>query len=387
MQNDLAAAEERIHRHLKEIKTTTVGAHRLISAMSGSERRRPSPRDILIKALAARMVAYPLKLDAAVIAAKLYGERIAKAVSEPDIIFRAVTNPAQTTVPGWAAEVAGGEAMAALPVLSPQSTYAALWRRGLNLEFGPNASAFKLPARTNPGSEIAGGFIGEGQPIPVKKLTLTSGNILPHKVGVISTFTAEIARRSLPNIEQVLRDAIGFDTAITLDSVLLSDDPATATSPGGILAGVTPIAATAGGGIVALSGDLSALAEAIPYANDLAYLMPLAEAQRAAILAPALAGSFIVAPGLPAKQIVALDASDFAASEGLPSFDISSEAAIHEEDTPLPLSTGTSGAGALTASPERSLYQTDVLGLRMLADVTWAMRRAGRVQTITSVTW
>lgn len=382
MAHDLASVETRLHRHLDEIKGASVGAHRVLSALNGNERRRPSPRDTLIKSLAARIVAYPLKADPAVIARQLYNERIAKAVSEPEQIFKAVTNPAQTTVPGWAQELAEATNIAPLPTLSPQSTYAQLYRRGLRLEFSGAATAFKLPARTDPGDEVAGGFVGEGEAIPVKKISLTSGTILPHKIGVISTFTAEIARRSLPNIEALLRDAIAFDTALTLDGILLSDDPATASSPAGILAGVVPIAPTAGGGIEALSGDLSKLAEAIPYANDLIYLMALAEAQRAAILAPALAGSFVVAPALSAKQVVAIDASDFSSCEGLPVFDVSSEAAIHEETEPLPLS-----AGAEPATPQRSLYQTDVLGLRMLADVTWTMRRSGRVQTIVGVTW
>ncbi|WP_179119542.1 phage major capsid protein [Ensifer adhaerens] len=387
MVHDHAAAEERIHRHLAQIKSSTVGAHRILSAMGGSERRKPSPRDILIKALAARVIAYPLKRDAAEMAKTLYGERIAKAVAEPDTIFKA-TAPARTDNLEWAGALAGGETVAALPLLSPNSTYATLHARGLNLEFGPGAAAFRLPSRTNPGTELAGGFVGEGDAIPVKKLTLTSGTVVPHKLGVISTFTSEIAKRSLPNIEALLRDAIAFDTQVALDAVLLSDTAATAASPGGILVGVTPIAPTAGGGIVALSGDLSKLAEAIPYSTDLVYLLPLAEYQRALILAPALAGSFVIAPALPAKRIVAVDSSDFASVENAPEFDISSEAAIHEEDTaPLPLATGTAGAGAITAAPVRELYQTDVLGLRMLCEITWAMRRANRVQTITGITW
>ncbi len=349
---------------------------------------RPAPVDIFFRAVTASVIAYASKSsDAQQLARQLYGERVALAVANPEMIFKAMTPLAQTSNPDWAGSLAGGETVAPLPEIAPQSVYAALWRRGLSLEFGPASAGFRLPSRTNPGHELAGGFIAEGDEIPVRKMTLVAGAVLPHKLGVISTFTSEMSRRSVLNFERLVRDAMSFDTQVAIDAALLGSDPATAVRPAGLLNGLTPLAATAGGGIVALSGDLSKLAEAIPYSSDLVYLMPLSEATRATILAPSLVGSFIVAPALASKTVVALDASDFAGIGGLPNFDVSEQTALHESDPPAPLSAGTSGASADTAAPVRSLYQTDCIGVRLLADVSWNMRRTGRITTISNVTW
>jgi hypothetical protein len=74
----------------------------------------------------------------------------------------------------------------------------------------------------------------------------------------------------------------------------------------------------------------------------------------------------------------------FVSSAALPIFDISSEAVVHEEDAaPLPLA---SGAG-VPAAPERSFFQTDVLGIRQLWFLNWALRRPGSTAWMQNVTW
>ena len=49
-----------------------------------------------------------------------------------------------------------------------------------------------------------------------------------------------------------------------------------------------------------------------------------------------------------------------------------------EDTTPLPIATGAQGSGVL-ATPTRSLWQTDSLGLRMIMDLNWALLRTGTV--------
>jgi hypothetical protein len=39
------------------------------------------------------------------------------------------------------------------------------------------------------------------------------------------------------------------------------------------------------------------------------------------------------------------------------------------------------------ASPVRSLWQTDSLGLRLILPVTWCMRRPGMVASVSGVNW
>ena len=56
------------------------------------------------------------------------------------------------------------------------------------------------------------------------------------------------------------------------------------------------------------------------------------------------------------------------------------------EDT-TPLQIGAAGTPNVVAAPVRSFFQTGVSGLRMIMDVTWAMRRTGVVQYIDGVSW
>jgi hypothetical protein len=56
------------------------------------------------------------------------------------------------------------------------------------------------------------------------------------------------------------------------------------------------------------------------------------------------------------------------------------------EDT-TPLNIGTAGSPATVAAPTQSMFQTAQIAVRMLANVTWAMRRAGMVQYMTGVNW
>jgi hypothetical protein len=70
-----------------------------------------------------------------------------------------------------------------------------------------------------------------------------------------------------------------------------------------------------------------------------------------------------------------------------PAIDMSNQATLHMEDTtPLGLATGAQGS-AVVATPMRSLFQTDSLGLRLVWDISWATRRAGAVQFKTGVSW
>ena len=115
---------------------------------------------------------------------------------------------------------------------------------------------------------IAGSFVGEGLPIPVRQGLFTSQTLTPKKMAVITTWTREIDEHSVPAIEGLLRDAISQDTAISLDSVLLDSNPATVIRPAGILNGVTGLTPTAGGGFNALVGDIKQLSGALAHRHQ-----------------------------------------------------------------------------------------------------------------------
>jgi hypothetical protein len=82
-----------------------------------------------------------------------------------------------------------------------------------------------------------------------------------------------------------------------------------------------------------------------------------------------------------------VDAADLVSVSGGLEFETSEYATLHMEDTtPLQIATGPQGSGVL-ATPTQSMFQTGQIALRMLANLTWAMRRTGMVQTITGANW
>jgi hypothetical protein len=208
-------------------------------------------------------------------------------------------------------------------------------------------------------------------------------------IGVISTFTKEMSKSA--NFEAMVRAEIAFDTAAVLDTAFLSDDAATAIAPAGILSAATSLPPSAETSKAdAFAEDLGTLATAIPNAADLVYISQADVRTRAIIYGGAgiSALPWIISPAAPPKSVIAIDAASLAMVESDFAFDVTEEAAIHEESaTPLPIATGTSGAGAITAAPVRSLWQTDCVGIRLLSLASWALRGAGRVAIVEDVTW
>lgn len=374
------------------------------------------PRDLLVRMAVLHFRARAQNTSIEALRATMYPER-----AELEAVVKAVTNPAQTTVAGWAAELVETAVADFLDSLRQASVYGALRGMGASFTFGRNG-AIKIPSRAKarraPG-DLAGAFVGEGQPIPVRRGSTASVSLVPHKMGVISTYTREMAAHSTPAIEALIREGILEDTAIAIDAALLDAVAADAIRPAGLLNGVTPIAGTAGGGIAAITADIAAAMAPFINANGADRLVWLINPSKVFSLTwvstavgvypfkgeaegGTIAGyPYIASTAVPADQLILVRAADFATAAGdTPSFDISDVATIHEEDgsypvdeamrpgtsTVLPITTGAAGA-AVAATPVRSLWQTASIGIRMLLDIDWAMRRPGMVSVVDGITW
>jgi hypothetical protein len=80
-----------------------------------------------------------------------------------------------------------------------------------------------------------------------------------------------------------------------------------------------------------------------------------------------------------------MDAADFVGTGDNPRFEVSDQATLHFEDTtPLDIVSGSPGTAA---SPVKSLWQTDSIGLRLVLPMNWLNRRAGTVAVVNNVTW
>jgi len=365
------------------------------------------PSDHVLRSIVAKVIGHATKTDARQVLIERYGEDgnidpQTKAVF--DVVTRAAALPATTTTVNWAIELVQTAISDFMSVLMPASVYPGLSAKGLRLSFG-RSGIISIPTRDSSVS-LAGAFVLQGDPIPVKQGKFTAQTLGPKKMAVISTFTREIAEHSIPAIEGLIRDAMQEDTSFALDGVLVGTTAATTAAPAGLRVAASTLTATAGGGFTALVGDLKALiGRLITLSNGNlrtpTWIMNPVNALSASITQNAggdfpfkseIAGGqfmgypLIISPTVPVGVVMLVDASDFVSVEGdAPRFDVSDQATLHMEDTlPLPLSA--TGSPNVVAAPLRSLYQTDSMALRMIMDVNWIMRRPV-VAWVAAVTW
>ena len=367
--------------------------------------KKLSPIDLLVRAGTIQLFAHAHKKSVDEMRRTIYGEDEATRTML-DWSVRAATAPATTTTVGWAAELVQQLVVAFMETLYPKSVFPRLSGYGLSLTFGRNGRII-IPTRSRTPT-IAGSFVGEGMPIPVRQGAFTSQTLTPKKMAVITTWTREIDEHSVPAIEGLLRNAIGEDTAISLDAVLLDANPATLVRPAGILNGVAGLTPTAGGGFAAAVGDIKQLTGALitgtlgnvrnpvwimnpQQVNSLGLVtMPGVGVFpfRAELAAGNLGGWPIIDSGtVPMGTVIAMDSADFVSVSGdAPRFEISDQATLHMEDT-APTDITTTGTPPVAAFPVKSMWQTDSLALRLILPVNWSIRRPGTVAWVAGVTW
>jgi HK97 family phage prohead protease/HK97 family phage major capsid protein len=367
--------------------------------------KKQAPLDLFIRAGAAMIVAHRDRRPVDDVMRAAYGnDEATRAVL--DWQMKAASALAMTGVAGWAAELVQQIVTDFMQTLMPKSVFPRLSGMGLALTFGRNGKII-IPTRARTPT-IAGSFVGEGLPIPVRQGLFTSQTLVPKKMAVITTWTREIDEHSVPAIEGLLRDAIQVDTAVSLDAVLLDANPATTIRPAGILNGVAGLTPTAGGGFAALTGDIKQISGALLTGTNgnvraPVWLMNPQQVNSAGLVAAPGAGVFpfrdeigrgslggwpIIDSGtVPLGTVIAIDAADYVSVTGDgPRFEISDQATLHMEDT-APSDISTAGSPAVVAFPAKSMFQTDSLALRLILPINWTIRRPGTVAWVAGVTW
>ncbi|WP_180863001.1 phage major capsid protein [Cupriavidus pauculus] len=359
----------------------------------------------LWRGLAVQVVAALERKTPAEIAAARYGSLGRKDADALGVIMKAVQDPATTNVPGWAQELTREVQGAFLAELAKLSVFASL---PLVTENFNGATSITIPSRdtTNANPNLAAGWRKEGAPIRVGAIKVKGTKLTPYAPAVIGTFTQELARRSTPRIEQIIREAIVSDSAAMFDAKFLSADAAVPdVSPAGILdglpaansipsTGATPAEIAADlkhmAGLLLKSGlDASGFAWCMSPYNSMALSMLLTAT--GALQFPEMASGrliglpFVVSANVPDDSLFLIDGGSIARALPAPEFSVSVEASIHEEDTtPLPI---IDDAG-MVAPPTRSLFQTYSAALRGVYDgLSWGALRPGAVAHLTGVAW
>ena len=361
--------------------------------------------DLLVRSGVVQMMSHRQHKPIDVMMREIYGDDEAtRAVVEWHV--KAASAPAMTTVTGWAAELAQTIYSGFMETLYPKAIFPRLAGYGMSLSFG-SAGKIVIPTRSVTPT-IAGSFVGEGLPIPVRQGAFTSQTLTPKKMAVITSWTREMDMHSVPAIEGLLRNAVQEDTSIAVDSVLIDANAATTVRPAGILNGVTVTTATAGGGFAALVGDIGNLSGALltgtkGNVRNPVWLMNPQQINKIGLTAAPGAGVFpfreeigtgrlggwpVIDSGtIPLGTVIVMDAADFVAVGGeAPRFEISDQATLHFEDT-SPTDITTTGTPPVAAFPVKSMWQTDSLALRLILPLNWAIRRTGMVAWTQSVTW
>jgi HK97 family phage prohead protease len=374
-----------------------------VSFIPNFQRKELRPVDYLVKALTATAMSMWWRREGKLVTAE---EMIKEHYSDNEgiqIVQKAVTSPGNTTTTGWAAELVGlviADFVAALPV---NSLYPGVSATGMRLTFG-RAGQIRVPIRNfialGTAGALNGSFVGEGNPIPVRRASLTSITLTPKKMSVISTFTKELDLHSTPSIEEVIRQAINEDTARAIDAALVSTTAADTIQPAGLKAAantpasITPsvVTATYDKMVADLKGMIGAIVTAGGGSNLILLINP---ADALSLQWVTIAdGSFpfdsvqngtlrgirvLQSPLVTAKQPLMVDAAEFVSvTADTPQFDVSDQATLHEEDT-TPLALSTVGAPNVVAAPIRSLWQTYSMAIRMILPMNWAMRKTGMV--------
>jgi HK97 family phage major capsid protein/HK97 family phage prohead protease len=325
---------------------------------------------------------------------------------EPEILMltRAAVDPAITTDAAWAQPLVRETWGEFLDLIRDISVYPRV--PGVRFDFDRYGQV-TFPSNTGRG-KLAAGWVGENKPIPVKEGAFGGKDMTPKKLGVISVFSKEIGRRSIPAIEGVIRQQMLDDTAEGLDTYFMDAVARSVTRPAGLQDATETVAAN----IVASTGATSANIDAdvrgvlsrvigaragmggawiMNSLRRLGLEMVQNAANgtypyRSAVQAGVFAGyPIIVSDNVPSGVVAFVGGQAIAhGNDYAPMIDVSDQPTLHMEDTtPLEIVDGTGTA----AQPVISVWQQDGVALKMTMGLDWRIVRPGGVQVLTGVAW
>jgi len=273
-----------------------------------------------------------------------------------------------------------------VPLLGPLSAAGNIFKRSLNLSFG-TAAVINIPEATPSGTGVS--FIGQSAPFPIRQLSFSAEPLVPRKVALGSVATRELYEA--PGAEALLANVLAADFSLGLESVLFDTTASDTTRPAGLKYGISAIAADTGTDITAMFNDLSNLAAVVAAVGGLNFGYIASPKQAVKISLRKSTNNFpypvFSSAALPDKQVacIAFDALAVA-GDNMPRFETSKSATVHmEQSTPTALSTV--ATPNTVAAPISSLYQQDLIGTRLIADISWTLRSASGFAWINAVNW
>jgi hypothetical protein len=303
-----------------------------------------------------------------------------------EMLTRAATSPAMITGLGWADSLAQTALADFVLSIGPQSAGAAVLRRAISLQFSNNA-AIKVPSITSAAANA--GFVGEGNPIPVRQLSFDAGvTLAPRRFVALAEFTREIFQHSTPSVETLVRAVLSESVGAALDSAMFSFTAGDATRPAGLLLNLSATTPSAAGDWAMLN-DVEILAGAVAPVSSNAPLLFVASPKQAARLrfSNQIKDIEIFGSSALADKTIICNAGNCLCSaiDPVPKFDVTDQATVVMRDDPTAL--GTVGSPNVVGAPARSQFQSDVIGLRMRFEMSWGLRSATGLAFMNAVNW
>lgn len=321
------------------------------------------PGNSFLRTLTARAVASIRRIPAVQVAAEMWPSD--KLVAQ--ILTRAATSPAMTTVTGWAAELAQRVVADGLEALGPASAGAEVMKRSLVLTFD-GAGSISAPGLPLDFSGVSA-FVAEGQPIRVYDGALTPALLNPYKLAAIVVLTREMLESS--NAEKLIGDSMVIAAGRSLDEVLFDANPASAARPAGLRNGIAVLTASnSTDAWEAAFEDVSNLIGAVAPVGGRGPYILVASPGRAVGMGMRFEGNdnfVVLASAAVGNDLYAIAPTALvAALSPEPEIETSKGGTLHmEKTTPLPVG---------TAAPHRSLFQTDSIALKIRWPVSWVLR-------------
>ena len=292
-------------------------------------------------------------------------------------ILRNAVSP--TTVAGTP-ELAPTAIAEMLPLLSGASAGAALMARGLDLNLG-SARSIQVPAYSP--DAVGSAWTSEADPIRIFGFdTSDVGIVSLRRLKSAFVFTSELMRSSAA--EAMISRIVTEGMAQTIDTLLFSADAATPVSSQGLLHNIVPTPATAGAD-VDLRTDISNLVAAVSGVGfDIVLIAP--PRQAAAILltvGPQFPFTVLASSSLTLGTVIAVAVGAFVSASGNGiQITRATDAVVVMSDPVVPF---VDGVGT-PASSTLSLFQSDLVGVKISWPTAWAMRSPSGVAFM-SVNW
>jgi hypothetical protein len=342
------------------------------------ETREPVSGNVCTRALHVRTLAYLLRQPIEEIALALYPND--KALHY--VVTRAASAPATTFTTGWAAELVRRITADTVEALGAASGAAECMSHGLVLDWN-GAGVISAPGFV--ASANNSGFVKEGDPIPVRQLSSGPALLSPYKLATIAALTREMAESS--NAEALISDCLIQSSGLALDAAFFDANQAVAnTRPAGIRNGIaTSTASVSTDTFGAFFEDMATLLGAVgPVAGN----GPVVIVGSIGRIASAAArfGS-IKADG--SDAIIIPIASSAVGNDLLAIVPKALVAAISPDPDVETANTATlvmdNSAPALpdTTQPEKSMFQTESLAVKVRWPVSWALRDSRAVAWLT----